>query len=787
MEELDLDVVTQLLETDEDNWEDKKDNLIPDNEEMKHNEEKSEQEIKNELELVKKRMDELQKQLQKKALQENAEKTVNELSEDKRQITELTKGNKMKDIGIDIFISQSKSVLDNKVTDDKAKSEIHLGEIDSSDDEMNAFGKSSLSELGREIKRNLNQNSRSLITSKFQSKNTWTNSIKSRESTCLNAEKGASSKPEFEIYSNLRIINPLISSSVMKSRMEGRKLVKMSSIRLHMRGNDIEGDWVTVGVIVKKVPPNTSKKGNVYSIWKMNDLKNCEKFVNFFLFGEVHKQHWKTTVGMVVAFLNANIMTDRNKNSDEISFSVDHPGKVMMIGTSKDLGQCKSKRKDGASCQNIINLSQGEYCAYHVKQEYRKLSLKRTELQSSYSGTEPKCLRKTILNKQPIFYGGQSFVLNSKKTTNKKKEIKGQLKLDNFKLQKKAENLMHEEREKYLKIASTHSNSTENEAIKDIISHSSFMGEKLSIPSAGSRNFLRHLIKNGNNKVTNVGEIKSITPKELLKMHKRQLEETKQQIRNKNILTNSLNKPQHLDGLPCLGRNVNPGGFITLELTQQKTKVLSTEIAKLKAINIIQENGKISPSNPNEVKKKMSPDVQEKVKRRLNQTSTDSKENLNSEVKRSRLSDIDLNSNKIQEIINRKSSHAHEVEMEDLEKQDKYFNVLEKKEQMEEKMQSIMEITCDVISCKTCMYTSYQPSERCKTENHPLKRHKAIKRFFRCMDCNHRTFAFTKLPKKSCRKCGGSNFERTSMMKPKEGIKSSHKNLLIRGIEEKFL
>lgn len=63
-----------------------------------------------------------------------------------------------------------------------------------------------------------------------------------------------------------------------------------------------------------------------------------------------------------------------------------------------------------------------------------------------------------------------------------------------------------------------------------------------------------------------------------------------------------------------------------------------------------------------------------------------------------------LNSEKVQEILNLKSSHAYEVELEDLEKQDKYFNILEKKEQMEEKMQSITEITCDVISCKKKMW-----------------------------------------------------------------------------------
>lgn len=46
----------------------------------------------------------------------------------------------------------------------------------------------------------------------------------------------------------------------MRERMEGRKMVRMSTINLHLRGGDIEGDWVTVGVLVSKSEPKTSQK-----------------------------------------------------------------------------------------------------------------------------------------------------------------------------------------------------------------------------------------------------------------------------------------------------------------------------------------------------------------------------------------------------------------------------------------------------------------------------------------------------------------------------------------------
>lgn len=62
-----------------------------------------------------------------------------------------------------------------------------------------------------------------------------------------------------EKFSGLRILNPLISSVVMERRMEGRKMVKISQIPTKIKGNnDIDGDWVTIGVLVQKLPPKTS-------------------------------------------------------------------------------------------------------------------------------------------------------------------------------------------------------------------------------------------------------------------------------------------------------------------------------------------------------------------------------------------------------------------------------------------------------------------------------------------------------------------------------------------------
>ena len=46
--------------------------------------------------------------------------------------------------------------------------------------------------------------------------------------------------------------NPFLSKSEMDERMEGRKMVKVLRIVAKVKDGDIEGDWVTIGVIVDK-------------------------------------------------------------------------------------------------------------------------------------------------------------------------------------------------------------------------------------------------------------------------------------------------------------------------------------------------------------------------------------------------------------------------------------------------------------------------------------------------------------------------------------------------------
>lgn len=100
----------------------------------------------------------------------------------------------------------------------------------------------------------------------------------------------------------------------------------------------------------------------------------------------------------------------------------------MIFGTSKDLGTCKSIKKNGDKCTSIVNKNNCEFCLYHIKQEYQKCSL-RSELQSNFVGKGLVALRNKVLGKNEVFYAGKSYMAIPARK-NKKMEQK-----DNTRLQ----------------------------------------------------------------------------------------------------------------------------------------------------------------------------------------------------------------------------------------------------------------------------------------------------------------------------------------------------------------
>ncbi|XP_059141197.1 protein MCM10 homolog [Physella acuta] len=636
------------------------------------------------------------------------------------------------------------------------------------------------------------------------------NSLQTKSSSSEQAKPAPSGaeneKVIVEDYSKIRIINPLVSSSLMRMRMEGRKMISVSRIHQKLKTPDLQGDWVTIAVVVGKSDSKSSSSGKPYSIWKLNDLEDLDNSVSFFLFGEVHKHMWKTAVGTVIGVLNPSIMESMEKNNSEPAFTVKNANQVMIMGQSKDLHWCIAKTKAGNKCIKFINRKYGDFCAYHVAAEYRKTAAQRLEFHGSINGTRPKSFEKKIFSKDCAYiYGGNTFVPNSS-SSNKKNITLNKLK-----------QTIGTGRHQKVNTLSIHDIKPEPVAGGKLSADSdNTFAELITVPSPGSMNLVAFLktkeekaaaLKTPLNARKNPA-IQSVTPKDLIKQHQQAMQQKMAGKKKASELLLSSSSSQSLQNnsltalvdplkqVPQLGKGFYGGQEINLDITA-KTMSLADR-TKLKAVAAILGKGGLKKEDPNAVKKDSLD--HDKIKKRLledtdkclpddDSASPHQTSAREPPKKKSRLlGNVDLNSDEVKGILKAKSKHKGALAEAEAEREEVYFTELEKKEKMEEKMQSVTSIEITVVSCSQCSYTAQSALDTCKKEGHKLKTSKAKKRFFMCKKCKHRTYVIGgKFPTDACKKCGTLSFEKTSMYKIRSGPKLDSEILNIRGDEIKYL
>ncbi|CAC5409455.1 MCM10 [Mytilus coruscus] len=657
-----------------------------------------------------------------------------------------------------------------------------FGDDDSDWEPMEEDDKVKLTDEGQELRKMIKDHGKvrqSSVTSeqveemrKKAQKTTWKPKGLPTTSTISPSQKSTKENDDpslIDPFSGIRIINPKISSLEMKTRMRDRKLVKISKIDRRVSEHD---NWVTIGVIVSKTDPRQSATGKTYCIWKLSDLQDCDKTISFFLFGEVYKQHWKNEVTAVVGILNPNLMDKAEKAQNDMAFTVNHQAQIMLMGYSKDFGRCAAMsgkgKNTGKHCTNFINKQQGEFCTFHVQRAYSHTCAQRTELQGSYSGMTPSNHKYKPQDKKDgfFFYQGQTF------TTGKMQGNK------NNKHKITVDKLKHQQAMKGQgKVTTMSLHAIDPEDVKKLQKLDNVKEEQnplldmLSVPSPGSMNFVKHLMTKDKKPQVNpeFGKpiIQSVTAKDLLKQHKQMMK----QKRQGGITSDPLKCT------PTLGRGFTPGKDVCLEFSSPKS-----DLARRKAIAKVQAKGGIVKENPNAVKKKKSPDAHQKIKKRIHESHDLENTEPTEERPRKRsklLGNIDENSAEFKELMKARSKHTGALAEVEAEMEDRYFMVQEKKERLEDKMASTMEIKTVVFTCKQCKYTAHSAKDECKKQNHVIVKIQAMKRFFKCKKCNHRTSSIDKIPTQPCRNCGDDNFERVSMLQERKGPKLPHEDLSV--------
>ncbi|XP_030565561.1 protein MCM10 homolog [Drosophila novamexicana] len=564
----------------------------------------------------------------------------------------------------------------------------------------------------------------------------------------------------------LRMINPLISSTLLQERMDGRKSVPFSGLAFHIERGDLSKDWVIAGALVSKQPVRNTKKGDPYSTWRLSDLRGEMKTASIFLFKEAHKALWKTAEGMCLAVLNPTIFEKRAGSNDVACLSIDTSQKVMILGQSKDLGTCRATKKNGDKCTSLVNLTDCDYCVFHVKQEFGKMS-RRSELQSATTGRGLNELRNKVLGKSEVFYGGQSFsavpARKSAKLINKERERLS--KLAGYDVSPFSHSVDHESKPRsclpvdvpYAERGGPVSRlagiveATSKQRYKDL--------ERLRQLRAESDRFEQAPAMSQATPAT------PTTPTTKEAATPTTPQSVPEKFKNRGFSFDASLTPK-LAGSENFSFEVNIGAR-------------QAQSAKLKAAALLKKKP-LEKVNPNSTRGTAT------GKRRAIDELHDK---FSTSGKRQKLEEEEreiMRKSRIERIMAATSSHTNLVELREREAQSDYFDKLERKEAMEEKMLSTYKMPCKAVICQRCKYTAFAAAERCKEEKHPLKVVDAQKRFFQCKDCGNRTTTVFKLPKHSCSSCKGSRWERTAMIRERK-VCTGREALSVRGDEETFL
>ena len=223
-----------------------------------------------------------------------------------------------------------------------------------------------------------------------------------------NSSPGTSASP-FEPFSSLHLSKRLLPHNFLTGTFSEKHIFLLPSLLGAVKSPDFllpdisEPDHVVLAIIASKSSPlnhkgahkstsaestsiaeaadseqNTNGK---YMVLTLTDLKWT---VDLFLFATGYTRFRKLSPGKVVALLNPDIMPPPPGKADTGRFSLklaSSDDTVLEIGTSRDLGWCKSVRKDGKQCGSWIDKRHTEFCEFHVDAVVERTRRGRMEVQ----------------------------------------------------------------------------------------------------------------------------------------------------------------------------------------------------------------------------------------------------------------------------------------------------------------------------------------------------------------------------------------------------------------------
>ena len=241
------------------------------------------------------------------------------------------------------------------------------------------------------------------------------------------------SKPEekpdaslFEPYSSLHLTKRLIPYPALERIFGEKAILPIPSLLAEVKSpeysmpDSLEANFVVLGIIASRsspfahkvhkpdkstrnndpdqVPKTSGQEAEAsrenehgkYQVFTVTDLRWS---LDLYLFDTAFTRFRKLTPGTLIAVLNPSIMPPRPGKSATGRFSLTlNSGEdtILEIGTSRDLGWCKSIKKDGKRCSAWIDSRHTSVCEYHIDRILEKTRAGRMEVNTIATTYGPK-------------------------------------------------------------------------------------------------------------------------------------------------------------------------------------------------------------------------------------------------------------------------------------------------------------------------------------------------------------------------------------------------------------
>ena len=203
---------------------------------------------------------------------------------------------------------------------------------------------------------------------------------------------------QFEPYSSTHLSKRIIPHQVLTRTLSGKKSYLIPDLLRTVKGPDfsgpdIEEDLVVFGIIASKSEPkahqNQTSKNQMKGKFMVMTLTDLKWELDLFLFDRAFEKFWKMTPGTIIAILNPMFMPPPRAKADTGKFSLtlnSDADTILEIGSARDLGFCKSVKRDGKTCDSWVDKRHTEFCDYHVNETLKKTHAARMEVNTMNFG-----------------------------------------------------------------------------------------------------------------------------------------------------------------------------------------------------------------------------------------------------------------------------------------------------------------------------------------------------------------------------------------------------------------